>query len=383
MNRILLNSSGGIHIDDSKIVILPTGRTTESCECCGPPQPPPPDCTRCFYGEDEDGLPVWGAGVKKDFALQIASTTDQIRRYIKIWFEHKIYNPPDAATGAQPCGCEFLRIDYEYELILNGFAALNGTYYGRDAHSPAAPAGDIQNGIASSVAGCTTSGDAFDPTALSSIAGCLEADPCNYFCEQRVWIKDIPITGTITCTRTTVYSCNGVNIPVPDFNLSANLSGYAYIQPIDTLYSYDPALPPEMTIGGIVQGVSTQPYGPNGHIRYFITSGDVPLSVCNTPAPTINTIAGFRCPGNNSPVTDLSCYPFWRQTRRANAHTCNEGTVTHAPTIIDRPACDHVDQYETPLSTAVPGCFPLYSKGYIKQEYSAFYSEISHLWTNQ
>jgi hypothetical protein len=388
VSRILMNSGGGLHIDGSRIVILPPGRSTESCACCGPPQPPPPECTRCNYGLDEEGLPVWGAGIKKDFAIEISGILDQQRHYVKAWYEHQIYNPPNPETGAQPCGCEFLRIDFEYELVLNGFAALNGTYYGRDAHTSDPPGDDIVFNTASSVDGCNPSGNAFDPADLTSISGCLEEDPCDYNCGKDVWMKDVLITGTFNCTRTVVSSCNGVVSTVNNVT-SASLEGYAYIAPDSTVFTYDPIQPPSLTILGGAQGAAIRPYDTDGIVKFgwlnrlLAESFTGVSSNCVLTAPTINDIWKFGCPNPfGLTLTDYSCHPLWRIVRKAFPHTCNTGTVTHPTTIIDLPGCTNTDEYESISPVVYPNCAPIYTKGYVTETRPAFYSQVRHIWTN-
>jgi hypothetical protein len=386
MGRILLNSGGGIHVEDGQIMLLPDGRTTESCACCGPPQPPPPECTRCY--QFVEGELEFYAPVKKDFALQVSGILDQQRQYVKAWYEHQIYRPPNSQTGAIGCGCEYLRIDYEYELILNGFAALNGTYYGRDAYSTAAPAGDIISGTASSVDGCNPSGNAFDPDDLTPIAGCTVVDPCDYNCEKRVWIKDVPITGTLVCTRTIYGTCNGIVVSNAANVMSVDLNGYAYIQPTGNLLSYGLPESARINVLGSAQGTAIRPYGTDGDYSVSWFNRVLPNQYtfalpCALTAPTINDISAFGCPGNlNWPMTDFSCHPLWRQTRKALAQTCVLDTITHPASILDVPGCTNEDSYENTGTTVQPGCEPTYNKGYVREEYSAFYRRAEHIWTN-
>lgn len=371
MSAILINSGGGIHVEASEIVLAPASLDPTDCLCCGPPQPPPPGCTRCYYGEDPDtGLPIYGAPYKKDFAVQISGTTDQIRYKYEYDLDQYTYDPPN-------CGCRRLVIDYGYEIVVNGLSGFNGTYYGIDERP--FPADSL-----STDADCNANGTAFDPyTQPAAGGGCAETDPCDYECSKVVWMEDLPISGSITCTYFATEDCSDRPNISNAIVVNVALTGYARLLPGSrSLYYYNDGFTPVYTMVGTLYGQSSPEYG-SRYYRVDIFNGRITgASDCVLPAPSPASPPG--CPGGSiSSLGNHDCFPFWRRIMRGYAATCDDNTYPNPFKEITQDACNLSNASVLPTAPRFEcGDRP---DGSISNSLSlsAFYSKLDLIWTDQ
>ena len=367
MGRILLNSGGGITIKDSEIVVLPDALDPEDCECCGPPQPPPPDCTRCYYIDPMTGLPVFYAPLQKDFAVVIADTTDSVtvtkRQYIT-----------ETAWQAQ-CGCVSFMREFNYSITLTGFAGLNGTRYGVPSYS-ANPFGGV-----SSVGACNTSGMPFDPTMTTPVASCSPTPECEYDCQLQVWLKDVPIAGTLSCSQVNTFTCssNPANSTSTSYNFTIPLAGYATVVSNLEPYNYGTSLILPYQIAANVYGSATTDYG----VKSVYVSLNELFGSCSLGFPYIsNKLPGninLSCP-TSATQEDLTCHPYWRVIRAANSDTCDTSIISPPlPQEIDYAACSFSDTYEL-INPDYLGCpYRVYKE--VSLTRTPFYSSYTYLWS--
>jgi len=370
MSQILLNSGGGIHVDNGVIVLVPAGKEPSDCLCCGPPQPPPPECTTCYFGLDpETGLPIYGPPIKKDFAVEITVTDSQTFTR-QAWYEHN--------TRLDNFTCEQYRFDYEEVIQISGLSALNGTYFGIDggvSHTPFSP----------------TCGGPSSPEDLDVAASC--AEECNYSCRKDVWILDVPITGNYSCfSAFTGVRSNGItNSGYTNFSIP--LTGYAWIIPTPINIEYEFGGPgwvgnPPFNIGTILTGTAIDGYGITRHVNLTWGIGGfnnwwwtAPSDPCGVDRITASNIWRYVCRGSSTPE-NLSCYPYWRQPYRAAGGTCalEPGSYSKINNIVV-PACEGINEYDD-QTLVDPGCGQIYFKGYHRRARTAWEGNLELLWSD-
>lgn len=369
MGRILLNSGGGIHVEDGQIMLLPQDRTTESCACCGPPQPPPPECTRCYRLNTSSGLYEFYAPTPLDFQVAISVANSSQTFEVEAWVESQL-----ESSGTFGPRCEHYRMDFFEQLVVNGLDGVQGTYIGLG--SPNSP-----NIISPSCAG---PGEPTSPYDLTPPPGCTTLIPCDYVCDKLVWLQDTPISGTYTCSRSQVITFNPGNVASSSVSFSVNLTGWLRV-----FGGYAgagvPFLPFSMV--GSLSGSTIDGYGVSRSVEFQWNNGSVtPFMsgrILNEPPCTPFRVTPFNfyffsCKNTSLPPPEL-CMPYWRRTWTGVGTTCDDVPTALSHTI-NYTGCEEIDEYNSPVGATI-SCGPLYNSGYHRRTVTPFSATATGSWT--
>jgi len=343
MSNILLNSGGGIHVEEGNIQLA---TDPDLCTCCGPPQPPPPDCERCY--DFVDDVVVFRPPESIQLAVVVSGIPDQRRwKHTFNIVENEIHPVPP--SGDDRCQCKYRQNEFESELIINGFAALNGTYYSQ-------PRRELPPGTGNStIASCNPNGEAYDPSVGTLWSGCTAADICDKICPETAYHQGVLLTGTYTCTSRQRSSCNGVFF-VQDIirTTTATVEGFAYIAGRSFQYNQQPTT--GMKIEGNFNIRVTDGYGTRcipGNSPNF--GGPIGFEECGA-RPFTGNLCWENGYGATIPCfSNYLCEPRWYLLGGTQGETCDASAPTDStPITIARDAYDVTGQYLIPFVDRPP-----------------------------